>query len=76
MISEGADVNARDNDNQTALHVAARGDSLKVAKLLLKNNADFSIKTTLGLTALAYAIFTQSTNVLQLLLEVIGASKD
>ncbi|KAA3609119.1 MAG: hypothetical protein DWQ01_09885 [Planctomycetota bacterium] len=37
LIENGADVNARGQDESTAMHLAARSGSLEVAKLLLEN---------------------------------------
>jgi len=42
------DVNARDSDNATTLHVAARGGFIDVAELLLQHGADVNIGMTSG----------------------------
>ena len=40
MIQNGADVNAVDEDKQTALHIAACKGHVDVAKVLIQNGAD------------------------------------
>ena len=47
LISNGADVNKANSNNETPLHVAAIHGSLKAAKCLLSSGADPNLKTNL-----------------------------
>ena len=40
LVDAGADVDARDKDNETPLHIAFRNNRLDVAQFLLKSGAD------------------------------------
>jgi len=44
----GIDINARDSDNATALHIAARGGFSNIAELLLRCGVDINIGMTSG----------------------------
>ncbi|WP_424245836.1 ankyrin repeat protein [Elusimicrobium posterum] len=72
LISQGADVNARDDFNMTALHKAACNHYEGKVKALLQNNADVNIKDNNGKTALHFAlscgIEEQTPNVIQMLI--------
>ena len=48
-------VNARKNNKETALHVAARADHHKIVEFLLRNDADRNLKDEKGLRALEVA---------------------
>ncbi len=56
LLEAGADVNARDQRQQTALHFAARAGWTGVVKLLVARGADVSVKDAQGRTALALAM--------------------
>lgn len=64
LIEHGADVNARDNTEHTALIHAARGvgiddyylNNCQIMKLLIDNGADVNAKTNFDSTALHYAV--------------------
>lgn len=55
LINNGANINLVDNDEQTALHVAAANGNIKVAKLLIENGANVSSVDNYGWTALFIA---------------------
>ena len=52
MLKHGADVNARDQRGDTALHVAAAYDYGQIVKLLLVNKADPNLRNEAGETPL------------------------
>lgn len=54
-ISEGTDINARDDRGGTALHYAARNGHMDVANLLITNGADVNATGTTGGTPLHFA---------------------
>jgi len=55
QLAEGADVNARDCDGDTALVLAAERGHIELVKVLLKNGADVNAKNLNGVTALMRA---------------------
>merc|ERR1712038_1375989 len=68
------EMNARDNNNDTPLHLAAGGpqtwrDSLRVATLLVEEGADVSLKGEYGRTPLHLAAYYNSIKVAKLLLD-------
>jgi len=56
LIAAGADVNAIDQNNETALHKAASGGYLEIIELLLKEGADPNIREMLGELAVEQAL--------------------
>ena len=44
LIKEGADVNAKDKENNTPLHEASRKGRMNIVKLLIKYNVDPTIR--------------------------------
>lgn len=71
MLSEGADVNAKDEHSLTALHWAARTGNTDIVRLLLDQGADIKVKSDSHdrATALHYAAMNGHTKTVQLLLE-------
>jgi hypothetical protein len=55
LLAHGADVNARDDYSNTALHYAASYGHDALAQALLGAGADINAKTKRGATAVAYA---------------------
>ncbi|CAH0554463.1 unnamed protein product [Brassicogethes aeneus] len=55
LLESGADVNARDIQNKTALHYAIQEHRLETTQLLLMNNADYEAKSRYGDDALQMA---------------------
>jgi len=66
-LEKGADVNAKDTDGQTALHVAVGNKRKDVADLLLSRGADVNAKDGKGYTPLYYAIWNEDLDTVKLL---------
>ena len=69
LIEKGADVNAKDELEITALMWASAWGRTEVAKLLIKNNADVNAKDSNGWTALMKASVNNNFETSELLLE-------
>ena len=69
----GIDLNAKDNDGNTALHWACRFGLTEIAQLLIQSSKDFGIdlnaKNDNGLTALHEACIDGQTETVQLLIQ-------
>ncbi|KAK8938851.1 Serine/threonine-protein kinase CTR1 [Platanthera zijinensis] len=74
LIEGGVDVNFRDIDDRTALHVAACQGCLAVAELLIRSGAELDAKDRWGSTPLADAIHYHNHDVIKLL-EKSGAKR-
>ncbi|KAI9873434.1 MAG: hypothetical protein M1830_000415 [Pleopsidium flavum] len=70
LLSFGAEVDARNAFNETALHtsVTTQGDA-RFLMLLLTAGADINARTTQGVTALCYAVRTNRTEIVRCLLQ-------
>ncbi|CAM9208650.1 unnamed protein product [Ascophyllum nodosum] len=67
LIKAGVNVDAKDIDGMTALHVVARGGNATMAAFLLDNGADRTIEDPKGNTALRWAQLNTHTAVVLLL---------
>ncbi|KAJ9153250.1 hypothetical protein P3X46_026711 [Hevea brasiliensis] len=67
LLNSAIDVNFRDIDNRTALHVAACQGYANVVALLLDNGAEVDTKDRWGSTPLADAIYYKNHDVIKLL---------
>ncbi len=68
LLDSGADINARDEQNQTALHQAASKGHTPVVKLLLKRGADVNAKNLFGQTPLLAPVYRGSLDTVRALL--------
>lgn len=55
LIANGADVNAKNNDNQTSLMLAVFKENIAIVKLLIDKGADVNAKDSYGKTVLSFA---------------------
>ena len=70
LIAEGADVNAKNNEEWTALMIATTTGNTDIAKLLIDNKSDVNAKDGDGNTALMKgAIIGGSTAIVKLLID-------
>ncbi|GAA0163693.1 non-receptor serine/threonine protein kinase [Lithospermum erythrorhizon] len=67
LLDSGTDVNFKDTDNRTALHVAACQGYGDVVKFLLENGAEVDPKDRWGSTPLADAVHYKNHDVIKLL---------
>jgi ankyrin repeat protein len=67
LLEKGADVNAKDQDGDTALIRASGEGHIDVVKLLLEQGADVNAKNNAGATALIWAFMQGHTEVAKLL---------
>ncbi|WP_422698361.1 ankyrin repeat domain-containing protein [Desulfotomaculum nigrificans] len=56
LLNKGSNPNAKDNNNKTALIYASANGHSKIVEMLLNYEADKSIISKEGLTALEYAL--------------------
>ena len=56
LIFEGADVNAKDKDNMTPIHYAARSENVEVVKYLISKGLDVNAKNDYDSTPLHLAV--------------------
>lgn len=70
LLKDGSDVNARNGEGETPLHVAAKwGGHIEVARLLIAHKADLNARNNDGRTALWSAAAGGHINLIVLLLE-------
>jgi len=70
LLKNGIDINGRDNDLSTALHVAISYNKTDIALFLLENGADVTLQTNRGLTPLHYAAEYDNLAVAEAILKV------
>lgn len=73
LLDSGADINTRDEQNQTALHQAASRGHTPIVKLLLEHGADVNAKNLFGQTPLLVPVYRESLDIAGALL---GAGAD
>lgn len=69
FLRMGADINAKNNDGRTALHVAAALGHLDIVKELIERGADIEAKNPLGRTALLLATINDQVQIIKELLK-------
>lgn len=73
LLSTGTDVNTTDDQGITPLMMAAMGDAVDVARLLINSHAGLDLADILGMTALHHAAALGSTSVAEALI-IAGAN--
>lgn len=69
LITEGANIHARDRKGVTLLHVACLRGHLRIVKLLVQNHVAINVKTIRGhFTPLHCAVFSQKVDLVSYLL--------
>jgi uncharacterized caspase-like protein len=71
LLANGAEANAKDKDEQTALLLAVQGGHIPIVQALLASGADPQMKNREGKTALTIAESEGFTNIAQLLKQAI-----
>ena len=69
LLSQGADVHAKDMNDRTALHRAAMSGDKRIVDMLLEQGADIESKDTYGCTALILGAGIGHQDTVQLLLD-------
>ncbi len=69
LVMQGADVNEADKDGITPLHIASRYCNDKIAKFLIKNDANILAFTSKGYTSLHVASYFACASVAELIIE-------
>ncbi len=67
LISKGADINTRSNNNTTPLMIASARGYTDIVTLLLKHKADYNIKNDKGDTALSLARKLNNDDIVKIL---------
>ncbi|MCK4292302.1 MAG: ankyrin repeat domain-containing protein, partial [Planctomycetes bacterium] len=77
LISQGADIDAKDEDGRTPLHTAAKAGHLDIVKLLISKGADVNVRSTEELTPLHAAARAGHLDMAKLLIsEGVDVSSD
>ena len=69
LLAHGADINAKDDYNQTPLHEAVTKGRKDVVEVLLANKAQINGRDNAGKTPLAYAVSNNFTDIAKMLRE-------
>ncbi|KAK9870480.1 hypothetical protein WA026_008038 [Henosepilachna vigintioctopunctata] len=73
LIAEGAEINCRDINSSTPLHIAAEGGDIEIANILLEFDADVLAKDNYGRTVLDTAFWNGNE---QLILTLLNKTND
>lgn len=69
MIEKGANINVKNLNGQTPLHVAILTNNIEIAKYLIEKGADLNIKDCKGQTPLYLAILKNNVEIAKLLIK-------
>lgn len=70
LLDANVNVNHKNHEGSTALHLSVIGDSLEILRILSKQNVDSSIKNDKGVTALEQAIINENWQATKILLTI------
>ena len=68
LLKKGVDVNARDNDDFTALHAAIESENIEIIKMLLEAGADINAKNKFGNSPLMICNLATNKDVFEVLI--------
>ena len=68
FITHGSDVNGKDDDGSTALHISAKENKINFVNMLLSHGADVNVRNNYGTTALHYAIYSSNLEIIEALI--------
>jgi ankyrin repeat protein len=66
LIKNDADINAKDGNGDTALHLATEAANLEIIEILLEHGAKTNIQDNNGLTAYALALKTGDAKIIDI----------
>ncbi len=69
LLENGADINAKDEQGQTALMNASHAGQLELVRLLVEHGADLNTTAKFNLSALMLALIAHHTEVARILIE-------
>jgi ankyrin repeat protein len=75
LITDGADINVKNNLDMSPLHYAVLGEHTETTTVLIKQGADINVKNNYGYTPLHYAAQKGHTAIVESLINA-GAEKD
>ena len=68
LLDKGADINAIDNEGNTALHIAVKQNKIELAKVLIRNGANIESKTETGFISIHLATRNGNWEIVKLLI--------
>lgn len=72
LLDNGADVNARQQDDFTPLHAAAQNGNVKLVRLFLSHGSEVNARTISGLSPLQLAMESKNKQVIKVILDAGG----
>ena len=74
LLEHGADIDIKNDDGETVLHLAVKQNSIKLTTLLISNRVHVTAKCNDGYSALDHAAWNNNSDIISILLRV-GALK-
>lgn len=75
LVKKGLDLNTKDKNGVTFLHVAAKHGAKKIVKFLLANGADVKVKDKEYRDALYYALYGRDNEIIEMIRNKIDGQK-